>query len=126
MDFYALLDQVVALLQERGRLSYGALTYQFKLDDKQLAALKDDLLFAHAEVRDEDGRGLVWAGAAPVSGSPPQEESSKFQVPGSQSGLRTADPGRWTPPHLAERIRAERVWSGMHGLQSREVIAVCT
>src|SRR5262245_23626219 len=24
------------------------------------------------------------------------------------SGLRTADPGRWTPPHLAERIRAEQ------------------
>src|SRR5258706_9512793 len=24
------------------------------------------------------------------------------------SGLRTADPGLWTPPHLAERIRAEQ------------------
>ncbi len=26
----------------------------------------------------------------------------------SQSGLRTADPGRWTPAHLAERILAEQ------------------
>ncbi|MBI3800331.1 MAG: zinc ribbon domain-containing protein, partial [Deltaproteobacteria bacterium] len=47
--------------------------------------------------------------------------SSTFQVPGSQSpdagprtsdlGLsspQTADPGHWTPPHLAERIRVEQ------------------
>ena len=26
----------------------------------------------------------------------------------SSSGLRTADPGRWTPPHLAQRILAEQ------------------
>ena len=59
MDFYAILDQVVALLQQRGRLTYRALKYQFNLDDKQLEALKDELLFSHAQVTDEDGRGLV-------------------------------------------------------------------
>src|SRR5213593_1703408 len=32
---------------------------------------------------------------------------SRLQTLGS-SGLRTADPGLWTPPHLAERIRAEQ------------------
>ncbi|HEV8717714.1 MAG TPA: adenylate/guanylate cyclase domain-containing protein, partial [Candidatus Binatia bacterium] len=32
---------------------------------------------------------------------------SRLQTLGS-SGLRTPDPGLWTPPHLAERIRAEQ------------------
>ena len=33
MDFYAVLDQIVALLQQRGRDSYQALKRQFDLDD---------------------------------------------------------------------------------------------
>src|SRR5712692_2889832 len=32
----------------------------------------------------------------------------KGEKENGQSGLRTADPGLWTPPHLAERIRAEQ------------------
>src|SRR5712692_3854886 len=32
----------------------------------------------------------------------------KSEKENGQSGLRTADPGRWTPPHLAEHIRAEQ------------------
>jgi hypothetical protein len=43
MDFYEILDQVVNLLQRRGRVTYQALKLQFKLDDEQLKALKDEL-----------------------------------------------------------------------------------
>ena len=46
MDFYAVLDQVVDLLRQRGRVTYRALKLQFTLDDDQLEALKDELLYA--------------------------------------------------------------------------------
>ena len=61
MDFYDLLDQVIALLKQRGRASYRALKVQFHLDDESLEALKEELLYAHSVV-DDQGRGLVWAG----------------------------------------------------------------
>jgi hypothetical protein len=38
MDFYAILDQVIALLQQRGKASYRALQLHFKLDDASLGA----------------------------------------------------------------------------------------
>ena len=41
MDFYAVLDQVLELLQRRGRVSYRALKLQFHLDDEHLEALKE-------------------------------------------------------------------------------------
>ena len=34
MDFYEVVDQVVKLLQQRGRLTYRSLKVQFKLDDE--------------------------------------------------------------------------------------------
>jgi hypothetical protein len=37
MDFYDILDQVIALLKQRGRASYRALKLQFTLDDTSLA-----------------------------------------------------------------------------------------
>jgi hypothetical protein len=36
MDFYAVLDQAVELLRQRGRVTYRALKLQFMLDDEQL------------------------------------------------------------------------------------------
>jgi hypothetical protein len=62
MAFYDILDQVITLLQQRGRASYRALKVQFHLDDESLEALKEELLYAYA-VRDDEGRGLVWTGA---------------------------------------------------------------
>ena len=62
MDFYDVLDQVVALLQRRGRVTYNALKLQFHLDDAQLAVLKDELLYAYPQVVDDAGRGLHWTG----------------------------------------------------------------
>jgi hypothetical protein len=75
MDFYTVLDQVLALLRQRGRVSYRALKRQFDLDDDALADLQEELLYAHHPVVDEDGRGLVWTGAAgSIAAPPPQDE----------------------------------------------------
>ena len=41
MDFYAILDQVIDLLKQRGRVSYRALKMQFALSDDGIEALKD-------------------------------------------------------------------------------------
>src|SRR5262245_21956053 len=64
MDFYEVLNQVVALLRQRGRLTYRALKYQFQLDDDGLAALKEELIEAQRVAADEDDKVLVWVGEA--------------------------------------------------------------
>src|SRR5215468_5480128 len=64
MTFEELLDQVLAMLQRRGRVSYRTLRRQFALDDADLEDLKEAILFAHPQVIDESGRGLVWTGDA--------------------------------------------------------------
>jgi predicted ATPase/class 3 adenylate cyclase len=63
IDFYAVLDQVLTLLCSRGRVSYNALKLQFSLDDTHLAVLKEELLYAHPQVIDDEGRGLIWTEA---------------------------------------------------------------
>src|SRR5262249_33383271 len=62
MTFEEMLDQALAMLQRRGRLTYRTLQRQFQLDDETLTDLKDALLYAHPEVHDDAGRGLVWTG----------------------------------------------------------------
>ena len=64
MDFYEVLDQVVALLRRRGRVTYRALQLQFTLDDHALAVLKDELIEAQRLAIDEQGKVLVWTGDA--------------------------------------------------------------
>jgi predicted enzyme related to lactoylglutathione lyase len=89
VDFVAVLDQVIALLRQRGRVAYRTLKVQFHLDDEALAALKDELLYAHQLARDEDNRILVWTGdaaATPIAEPPPQA------------------PLTYTPSYLAEKI----------------------
>src|SRR5215217_5843231 len=69
MTFEEILDQVLAMLQRRGRVSYRAIMRQFALDEAYLEDLKEAILFAHPQIIDEEGRGLVWtgdAGAIPV------------------------------------------------------------
>src|SRR5262249_624107 len=69
MDFTALRTQVIELLQREQRLSYRALKRQFALDDEDLEALKDELLYAKRLAMDEDGRVLVWTGG--TASAPP-------------------------------------------------------
>src|ERR687886_257527 len=75
MDFYAVLDQVIALLRQRQRVTYRALKVQFHLDDEALEALKEELIEAQQLARDEHGRLLIWTGNAdPSSPSPPSAQ----------------------------------------------------
>ena len=67
MDLVAVMEQVIALLRQRGRVTYRMLQIQFPLDDEQLAVLKDELLYSQPQVRDDTGRGLIWTDdAGPV------------------------------------------------------------
>src|SRR5262249_31327303 len=63
MDFVAVMDQAIALLRQRGRLTYRTLQLQFQLDAEHLEALKDELIFGQRLAVDEEGRVLVWTGA---------------------------------------------------------------
>jgi hypothetical protein len=67
MGFYEVLDQVVALLRRRGRVTYRALKREFHLEDACLEDLKDELLNAQHLAVDEQGTILVWTGAPPVT-----------------------------------------------------------
>jgi hypothetical protein len=71
VDLYEVLDQVVELLRSRKRITYRMLGRQFDLDDTALNDLKEELLFAHPEIRDEAGRGLVWTDEASPPSSVP-------------------------------------------------------
>src|SRR6266566_6968483 len=68
MTFEEILDQAIAMLQRRGRVSYRTLTLQFHLDEESLEALKEELIEVHHLAVDQDGRMLVWMGDhAPAS-----------------------------------------------------------
>ena len=62
MDFVAVVDQVIALLRQRGRVAYRTLKRQFQLDDEAIEDLKIELIDAQHLARDEQGRILVWLG----------------------------------------------------------------
>jgi class 3 adenylate cyclase len=73
VDFVAVVDQAIALLRQRGRLTYRTLQLQFQLDAEHLEALKDELIKGQRLATDEDGAVLVWTGdtATPVSPASP-------------------------------------------------------
>src|SRR5262245_60556278 len=96
MDFIAVVDQAIALLRQRGRLTYRTLQVQFQLDDKHLEALTDELVKGQRLATEEDGAVLVWTGDTetpvslaspsflpappPASSSPPEAERRQLTV----------------------------------------------
>ena len=113
MTFEELLDQVLAMLQRRGRVAYRAVQRQFDLDDAALADVKEALLYAHAELVADDGRGLMWTGTAGptliLTASPPEAHPllAAAMVPVRTRQPDTA-PLAYTPPHLTDKILASR------------------
>src|SRR5262245_26209910 len=94
MTFEEILDHAMLMLQRRGRVTYRALKLQFSLDDDHLEALKDELLYAHPQVVDDNGHGLVYTGEprqTPAAGSPLATD-------------RERTPLSYTPAHLTEKI----------------------
>src|SRR5262245_56111455 len=67
MTFEEILDQAIAMLQRRGRLTYRTLKRQFQLDDAALDDLKNELIEGQRLAVDERGNVLVWTGGADVS-----------------------------------------------------------
>ena len=90
-------------------MTYRALKKQFELDDDFLEDLKEERLYAHPEAQDDGGRGLIWQGARDETGSSPQPLTPNSQCPAS-----------YTPPHLAERIRAEQAAMESRGAANGE------
>jgi class 3 adenylate cyclase/tetratricopeptide (TPR) repeat protein len=104
MDFYAVLDQVVDLLRSRQRATYRTLKRQFNLDDAALEDLKEELLFTHPQIVDEDGRGLVWTGDAGSASAAPAPAPSSTVAEAHQA----REPLSYTPSYLAEKILTSR------------------
>src|SRR5215510_10343925 len=98
MTFEEILDHAIAMLQRRRRVTYSTLKLQFQLDDVQLAALKDELLYSQPHVVDDAGRGLVWT-----------DDTAAVADPAATSVLVQAQaPLAYTPPYLAEKILTSR------------------
>jgi TOMM system kinase/cyclase fusion protein len=105
MDFYDILDQVIALLKQRGRASYRALQRQFALDDAYLEDLKVEIIKVQRLAVDQDGELLIWTGEAetkppPTPKPPVQQESSLAEHATPGEVLRTA-------PHSPEAERRQ-------------------
>src|SRR5215472_10230815 len=114
MTFEEILEQAIATLRRRRRVSYRALKVQLDLSDDMLEAVKDELLYAQRVGRDEDGRVLVWCGdAAPapshpvaLEGKPGDAERRHLTVLFCDLVESTKLAGQLDPEDLREVIRA--------------------
>src|SRR5262245_758469 len=95
MDLIEIVAQVRALLQQQGRLSYRIVQRQFALDEAALEDLKFELIDIQEVAVDKDGKMLLWKGENAAAG------------PDNSPLAHSPSPANYTPPHLAERIRAE-------------------
>jgi class 3 adenylate cyclase/tetratricopeptide (TPR) repeat protein len=103
MTFEEILDQAIAMLQRRGRLTYGTLKRQFQLDDAALDDLKNELIKGQRLAVDEDGVVLVWTGDASTGDASNVPPTSVPPARPSDRALLT-----YTPPHLTAKILAGR------------------
>jgi class 3 adenylate cyclase/tetratricopeptide (TPR) repeat protein len=83
MEFYEILDQILALLQRHGRVTYGALKRQFQIDDAYLEELKAEIIEARQLGVDQDGRVLVWTGGVgtTLESIPPPLPTASQSIP---------------------------------------------
>src|SRR5882672_5552078 len=96
MTFEDVLDQAIAMLQRRGRLTCRTLQRQFQLDDAALEDLKEELIYGQRLAVDEEGRVLVWSGVTVSSAAAPVSPPS------------VGSPLAYTPAYLAEQILTSR------------------
>src|SRR5919198_6453649 len=98
MTFEEILDEAIAMLQRRGRLTYGTLKRQFQLDDAALEDLKNELVEGQRLAVDERGNVLVWTGAEVSAPHPTAPSASSQDRP----------PLAYTPQYLAEKVLHSR------------------
>ena len=98
MDFVAVVDQVIALLRQRGRVTYRTLQLQFQLDDER-ARRPERRTPLWPTAGAPTMRGGAWSGPATWhrSRSPPAPAAPPAQAPLA-----------YTPPYLAEKILTSR------------------
>src|SRR5262249_21853492 len=96
MTFEEILDQAIAMLQRRGRVTYRTLQRQFQLDDAALDDVKHELIEGQRVAGDERDTVLVWTGDAAAVAAP---APTLVQAPA---------PLTYTPPYLAEKILTSR------------------
>src|SRR2546428_10474772 len=97
MTFEEILEQAIALLQRRGRLTYRALKRQFNLDDDYLEDLKAELIQGQRLAVDEDGEVLVWTGVTDVSPTT-SPHAPQPAPPGPPGATEAVDPPQTAPP----------------------------
>src|ERR1700756_427732 len=102
MTFEEILDQAMAMLQRRRRLTYSTLKRQFQLDDAALDDVKNELIYGQRLAVDEEERVLVWRGE-PLSAPPPTPAP-----PPARASAPARVPLASTPAHLAEKILTSR------------------
>jgi TOMM system kinase/cyclase fusion protein len=107
MDFYEVLDQVIDLLRNRGRVSYRALKVQFKLDDESLEALKDELIKAQRLAVDEDGSVLVWIGTDQTTQKSASQPDQTTQQPVTLEDQPTQVEVPRSEPHTPDAERRQ-------------------
>jgi class 3 adenylate cyclase len=98
VDFVALVDQVIALQRQRGRVTYRTLQRQFQLDADALADLLGELRYAHRDAMREDEQGMVWT----------NDSRPTPQATATAPGPAALVPLTYTPTHLAEKILTSR------------------
>jgi len=106
VDLYEVLDQVVDLVRQRKRITYRLLQRQFALDEATLEDLKAELLFAHPQIADADGLGLIWTGEADVTPAPaptPVHAPPQAETPVPQRPQRVPSPTPPPPPEAERR-----------------------
>jgi class 3 adenylate cyclase len=103
MDFYELLDDVVTLLRQRGRVTYRALKRHFRLDEDLLEDLKEEILYGQRLAVEEDSRVLVWTGSAGTTPQPISSPPSSGEDPQVDQRTPVALPPSAARPPDAER-----------------------
>jgi class 3 adenylate cyclase len=106
MTFEEILDQAIAMLQRRGRLTYSTLKRQFQLDDAALDDLKNELIEGQRLAVDERGNVLVWTGEAAVTPTSPLPSAQSASQPVTQEVLlsqTTSPPAASSPPDAERR-----------------------
>jgi class 3 adenylate cyclase len=136
VTFEEVVDQALAMLQRRGRVTYRLLKRQFDLDDEALEDLKLELIKGQRLAVDEEGEVLVWTGAGgtiPESAPPPPPSPQQRPTQDIQHTPSTSQPPN-SPPSEAERrqltvlfcdlVDSTRLASQLDPEELREVVRV--
>jgi hypothetical protein len=110
MNFVAVVDQVITLLRQCGRVTYRTLQRQFQLDADALADLLAELRYAYRDELLEEEQGVLWVGDT-------RSTLSATTAPAAQTALA---PRTYTPAYLAEQILTSR--SALEGERKRVTV----